>query len=137
MPDDEKPDGKVDADLARRMFVARHYREGQLGRALTLSDISRAVSASLKREEPYDPSVIARWLKGTQEPRTRPQWVALARALAVDVGWLAFGLESAAPAPATYPGQVEAGDLAPGTPVPKPEKAKAERSSARSSRGRR
>lgn len=94
----------VDAELAGRMFRARHHREGESGRKLVLREISADVSSTLGREEPYDPSVVARWLKAEQEPKTRAQWIALARALDVDVGWLAFGPDSAAPAPSTVTG---------------------------------
>lgn len=86
-----------DKRLAARMFEARHRREGQLGHKLVLREIAESVSVGLGRREPYDPSVIARWLNGQQEPKTRRQWVALADALAVDVGWLAFGEASGAP----------------------------------------
>jgi hypothetical protein len=79
------------------MFTAVHHREGLLGHKLVLREISAGVSRLLEREADYDPSVVARWLKAQQEPKTRAQWVALATVLDVDVGWLAFGDASAAP----------------------------------------
>lgn len=84
-------------DLAERMFRARHHREGIVGRKVPLREISADVSALLGLDSDYAPSVVARWVGGHQEPGTREQWVALATALSVDVGWLAFGDASAAP----------------------------------------
>jgi hypothetical protein len=93
----------ADEYLAHRMFSAVNAFERALGRKLTLAQLGERVAAEeVGREAPYAPSVVARWVRGEQEPGTRGQWVALARALQVDPGWLAFGPESAAPAPAGY-----------------------------------
>lgn len=89
----------TDEALAKRMFLARNRLEAAFGRGVAVREIGETVSAALRRGEAYDPSVVNRWLKGEQEPKTRAQWVALARALAVDPGWLAFGPDSFAPMP--------------------------------------
>lgn len=93
------PQSKMGADaaLAARMFRARHHKEGELGRSLTLQEIGEAVAEASGREKPFDPSVVRRWLEGEQEPKTRAIWVAVARVFSVDVGWLAFGDECQAP----------------------------------------
>ncbi len=89
------------------MFQAQHHREGQLGHKLVLREIGEAVSKAAGWDEPVAPSVVRRWLIGQQEPRDRAGWRALAEALAVDPGWLAFGEASGAtmipatPAPAS------------------------------------
>lgn len=85
-----------DSGLARRMFEAVNHLERTLGRKVTLAEIGQLVAgAQHGRDDDYAPSVVARWIKGTQEPRSREQWAALATALRVDPGWLAFGVGTA------------------------------------------
>lgn len=90
---------KTDEGLTARMFRAQHHREGQLGHKLVLREIGEAVARELGRSEPLAPSVIARWLNGSQEPKGIAEWAALAKTFQVDPGWLAFGEDSAAPDP--------------------------------------
>ncbi len=87
----------VDKGLAARMFQAQHHREGQLGHKLVLREIGEAVARAAGLDEPVAPSVVRRWLIAQQEPRGLAVWRALAAALGVDPGWLAFGDASAAP----------------------------------------
>ncbi len=84
-----------DNDLARRMFLARNHLERELGRGVTLEKLGELIAEHLGgRDEPIAGSVVARWLKGQQEPRSRAQWEALAKALKVDPGWLTYGTGS-------------------------------------------
>jgi len=64
--------------------------------------------------KPVGQTTVSRWLSGALVPRDIPKLWALAMALEVDPGWLAFGDESKAPSPsgeATEEGA--AGPLAP------------------------
>lgn len=93
----------TDTDLARRMFGARNHLERELGRSPTLEELGAETAKMAGRaKKPFAPSVIARWLKGQQEPKTRDLWLALAAVFRVDPGWLAFGEASAAAAPEGY-----------------------------------
>lgn len=83
----------------RRMFAARHALEGRRGGDVTLADLAAAVARALGGHDGPDPSVVARWLKGVSEPRTTAMWEALATALGVDPGWLAFGEATSARGP--------------------------------------
>lgn len=88
----------ADSELARRMFAATNRLEQAFGRPVTFEEIGARVAQNEDgREKPYAASVVARWIKSTQEPRYRSQQRAIARALGVDPGWLWFGDESAAP----------------------------------------
>lgn len=92
----------ADPGLAYRFFIAKNQLERRLGRDVTFAELGELVAKSQGRDEPYAVSVARRWLRAEQEPSTRELWIALARALGVDVGWLAFGAASAAPAPEGY-----------------------------------
>lgn len=82
----------ADIDLARRMFEARNHLERELGKRVTFAELGELVAAAQPdRDEGYSASVVARWIKAEQEPQTRGGWLALARGLRVDPGWLAFG----------------------------------------------
>ena len=92
----------ADPDLAHRMFAAKNYLERALGRDVTFDDLGVMVAHEQGRVSPYAASVTSRWIKASQEPRTRAIWLALAKVLRVDPGWLAFGSESSAAAPEGY-----------------------------------
>lgn len=74
------------------MFAALNHLERETGTRVTFAALGALVAAMEPgREEDYSASVVARWIKAEQEPKTREGWLALARALRVDPGWLAFG----------------------------------------------
>lgn len=82
----------ADKDLANRVFAAINALEQKLKRRLTLAELGERVgNARGDKAKAPAPSVVARWSKGQQTPRTREDWSAFAAALEVDPGWLTFG----------------------------------------------
>lgn len=88
-----------DNALARRMFLAMNALEQRRGSRVTLAQLGAMVAeAQQGREAAYAASVVARWIKGEQDPGSRDQWIALAAVLGVDPGWLTYGTGSMASA---------------------------------------
>lgn len=104
----------TDEALAARMFAAKNHLERLRHRDVTLAELGELVAQQLGRQKAFDPSVVARWIKGRQDPDTRDAWLALAETLQVDPGWLAFGDASSAPAPEGFVAAPEQ------TPPPEP-----------------
>lgn len=98
---------EYDSALARRMYLAANALDRVTGRHVTLRELGERIAAAMGRaDEPYDPSVVRRWLKG-RDPETRAQWRAVARVLRCDPGWLAFGEEERMAAPAAPEGLMD------------------------------
>lgn len=82
----------ADASTAKRMFDARQDLEKETGKRISLEEIGRRVAKlDGKTGDPYDASVVRRWLKGLSEPDTMKTWRALSAVLNVRLGWLANG----------------------------------------------
>lgn len=113
-----------------RMFQAHHALEGKLGRKVTQAELAQMVALNAPHEPPPAASVVARWLKGQSAPKTLALWQALAAALEVSPGWLAFGEgegpggpTSARPEPISVEDQRELDRLVPDPADPKGEAA--------------
>jgi hypothetical protein len=84
----------ADTQLAHRVFAAINALEQKLKRRITLAELGERVAKFLGEDKATDASVVARWAKGKQTPRSREGWAAFAAALEVDPGWLTFGTGS-------------------------------------------
>jgi hypothetical protein len=111
----------ADDELARRMFQALNGLERRRGRPVTLQQLGEEVGTALGRE-PFAPSVVGRWVNAKQGPRERVVWIALARVLEVEPGWLAFGggSESATGTVPILPADPGAPYIGTGTKLPNP-----------------
>lgn len=73
------------------MYAARAALEAREQRRLTLEDLASRVATAQGLKVVYAPTVVRRWLEGMTEPASIDTWYALATALRVSAGWLAFG----------------------------------------------
>jgi hypothetical protein len=71
--------------------------QGRLGRQVTLREIGTEVARAMGRPRPFAPSAVSRWFDGAEPDLATI--TGIARVFGVDPGWLAFGGDSAAPAP--------------------------------------
>lgn len=78
-------------------------------KTLVPTELAKAVSHKLERSKEYSASSVSRWKNGVMPDV--PTIAAIAEFLGVDPGWLAFGSQSAAPAPGTVASTPTAEDL--------------------------
>lgn len=86
-----------EGDFGVRVVRAWLYFQARAGRQVTQREVGRRVAELMGRRRPHNPATVSAWFKGTAPDAETI--TALARALDVDPGWLAFGAASQAPAP--------------------------------------
>lgn len=80
---------------ARCKAAVRHLLELEERDRINDTELGRRIGA-IARGKPYQSGVVRRWLDGRQEAENAV-WLAIARVLGVDPGWLCFGEDCAAP----------------------------------------
>jgi transcriptional regulator with XRE-family HTH domain len=81
--------GKLHNDFKARLAFAWFRRQAQLGRKIEQSEVAKLVGKELGRES-LTQGAVSHWLSGRNEPDLATI-AAIAKALDVDPGWLAFG----------------------------------------------
>lgn len=88
----------LDEAFGERMLLALVEAGLAEGRPVTRREVARRAAEYLGLEEPIPERTVGRYFKG-RVPEVLRVIVALARAMHVDPGWLAFGPDSRAPTP--------------------------------------
>lgn len=88
---------REDAEALRlRLLDALHGLERREGHRVTFTALAERVAEALGAS--VSVATVARWFDGSREPKDRASLAALAAALGVDPGWLAYGDAPAASA---------------------------------------
>lgn len=93
-----KPKRMRNRGFRNRLFEAWGLHQLRMGGNLSQEWLAGEVSRRLGLKTPLTQSGVSRWLRGSV-PKDLKTIVAIAQALRVDPGWLAFGGESKAPGP--------------------------------------
>ena len=82
-----------------RLLRAWTLLQARRGRGLSQVWLAQEVGQELGQDGPVGQSTISGYFTGRFQPEDVDRWLALARVLEVDPGWLAFGDDSQAPPP--------------------------------------
>lgn len=88
----------VRTTFASRLFTSNVLLAGRLGRKVTYAELLEALTISMGEDAPKSTSTISRWFTDGTVPDVETVR-RTAQFFKVDPGWLAFGEDSAAPAP--------------------------------------
>jgi transcriptional regulator with XRE-family HTH domain len=99
--------------VGRRMVVAHIQLMSQIGVRVTFVDLADRVTRAHGTRQ-FTAGQVSEYQKASVMPPIEVVW-AYAKATGVDPGWLAFGTDSAAPAPSGFSGVPDS----PATPVPR------------------
>ena len=81
-----------------RLFWAWSLLQSRLGRSVSQTWLATEMGKELG-QGPLSQSTLSGYFTGKFQPTDLDRYIALAKVLGVDPGWLAFGEASAAPAP--------------------------------------
>ena len=90
--------GVMEDTFRDRLFRAWALLQAKLGRSVSQSWLAQRMADELGQAS-VSQSTISGYFTGKFQPDTIDRWVALAKVLEVDPGWLAFGDDSQAPPP--------------------------------------